>query len=720
MELRTFECAGTYAAQIDTPRESQARIRPSRTCLIVFALWASTSSQTLAHQDASQPPQDVEEIRIIGRAQDLVGIAAAASMGRVGQDEIKRVPFLRPGEVLERIPGLIATQHSGTGKANQFFLRGFNLDHGTDFSTFLEGVPLNLPTHGHGQGYLDVNLLIPELIDLIEFRKGPYYADVGDFSSAGTSRIEYMSTIDRPFIKMSFGEFDFYRVVGGGSAKVLGGDLMLGGEVQFYNGPWDLREDLEKFNGIGKWTLGDSERGMSLFASGYSADWNSTDQIARRAVRDGTIGRFGNLDSDLGGTTSRYTATAKFWNGLENTTRGQLYASTYDFDLWSNFTYFLDDPDNGDQFQQRDKRTVLGLELTQDIAHDLASRHIHHTFGLQLRNDRISDVGLYNTVARQRRATVREDGVEVTTLGMFWKGDAHIMPWMRAYVGLRGDLYWFDVNARTEPANSGNRSDGIVTPKVGLAFGPWYATELYANYGRGFHSNDARGTTIRVDPVTGEAADRVDPLVSTNGAEIGTRTTWIPGLQSTLALWWLELDSELLFVGDAGNTEASRPSRRYGLEFANYWRALDWLYLDADVTFTHSEFRDSDADDEGDKIPGALRTTVAAGGAVEFENGLFGSLRVRHFGSAPLIEDNSARSSSTTVANMQLGYEWLAFPWGDMIITLDILNLFDSRDNDITYFYASRLPNEPEEGVEDFHFHPVEPLMFRGSLTWRF
>lgn len=655
---------------------------------------------------------------MVGRAQDLIGIAPAASMGRVGQDEIRRVPFLRPGEVLERIPGLIATQHSGTGKANQYFLRGFNLDHGTDFSTFLEGVPLNLPSHGHGQGYLDVNLLIPELIEVIEFRKGPYYAEVGDFSSAGTSRVEYMSAIDRPFIKMSFGEFDFYRVVGGGSTRVAGGDLMIGGEFQFYNGPWDLREDLEKFNGIAKWTVGDRERGMSLFASGYSADWNATDQIARRAVRDGTIGRFGNLDSDLGGNTSRYTASAKFWNGLENTTRAHAYVSTYDFNLWSNFTYFLDDPENGDEFQQRDKRTVLGLEVAQDLEHELLSRHVHHTFGLQLRNDRVSDIGLFNTSARQRLATVRDDSLEVTTLGMYWKADAQILSWMRAYAGLRGDLYWFDVHARSLAENGGNRSDGIVQPKVGLAFGPWVSTEFYVNYGRGFHSNDARGATIRIDPTTGEEAARVDPLVATQGAEIGARTTWLPGLHSTLALWWLDLDSELLFVGDAGNTEASRPSRRYGLELANYWRALDWLTLDADFTFTQSEFRDSDP--EGDRIPGALRTTVAAGGAVDFDNGIFGSLRVRHFGAAPLVEDNSARSSSTTLVNMQLGYEWLAFPWGDMIATLDILNLFDSRDNDITYFYPSRLPGEPQEGVEDFHFHPVEPIMLRGSLTWRF
>jgi hypothetical protein len=289
---------------------------------------------------------------------------------------------------------------------------------------------------------------------------------------------------------------------------------------------------------------------------------------------------------------------------------------------------------------------------------------------------------------------------------------------MRAYVGLRGDVFWFDVDAVSLPANSGNDSDGIASPKVGVAFGPWAATEIYLNYGRGFHSNDARGTTIRVDPSTGDPADRVDALVATQGAEIGTRTAFLTGLQSTLAFWWLDIDSELLFIGDAGNTEATRPSRRYGLELANYYRPLEWLALDADFTFTHAEFRDHDP--AGDDIPGAIETTVAAGAAVDFDNGLFGSLRVRHFGPRPLIEDGSVESDATTLVNLRAGYEWLAFPWGDLTVALDVLNLLDSDDDDITYFYASRLPGEPEAGVEDEHFHPVEPRMLRGSIIWRY
>ncbi len=672
----------------------------------------------LGHEEEAAEQGRIEELVVVGRAESLVGVADTASMGRVGQAEIERVPYLRPGEILERIPGLIATQHSGGGKANQFFLRGFNLDHGTDFSTFLEGIPLNLPSHGHGQGYLDVNLLIPEFIEVLEFRKGPYYAEVGDFSSAGSARIEYVDRLERPFLQASFGEFDFYRVVGGGSLSLGGGDLLAATELQFYDGPWTRDENQQKYNGIAKWTRGDEERGLSLFGSAYYADWDSTDQIPLRAVRSGLIGRFDNLDNDLGGDTSRYSLAASFWHGIENTTSVRVYFSYYDFSLWSNFTYLLDDPTAGDEFQQVDQRTIVGLDATQELIHSLGPVHLHSTFGAQLRHDGVRDVGLFKTADRRRIGTVRDDEVGVTSLGIYWNAQSQLTEWARVYLGVRGDLYWFDVDGVSRPENGGREFDGIVNPKVGLILGPWADTDFYANYGGGFHSNDARGTTIRVDPVSGDPVDRVDPLVATQGAELGARTTWIPRLQSTIAAWWLELDSELLFLGDAGNTEATRPSRRYGVELANYWRPLDWLILDADFTFTESEFRDSAP--AGDEIPGAIETTVAAGVSMDFDSGLFGSARVRHFGKRPLVEDGSVKSESTSLVNLQAGWRSPDFRAGQLVVKLDVLNLFDSNDHDISYYYSSRLSGEPAEGVEDIHFHPVEPRMLRGSIAWRF
>ena len=683
-------------------------------CASITAMCLSCAVQSFAQdkQNRTKKSPIVESIVVIGRSERLVGSAPSASTGRVGQAEIERVPFLRPGEVLERVPGLIATQHSGSGKANQFFLRGFNLDHGTDFSVFLEGVPLNLPTHAHGQGYLDVNLLIPELIEVVEFRKGPYFTDVGDFSSAGTSSIDYANRLDQPFVQASAGAYDYYRMVAAGSDSIAGGDLLLGGEFQSYDGPWNLDQELSKYNGIGKWTWEDDEHGFSLFVSGYAAKWNSTDQIPRRAVVEGLISRFGNLDDDLGGETSRYTGTASYWNGTENSTRVRAYVSFYELDLWSNFTYFLNDSANGDEFQQSDQRAILGLDASQELSHTLGSRELRHTFGLQLRHDIVTDLGLFHTAERKKLSTVRDDRADVTGLGLYWQSGASINDWLRAYVGLRGDLYWSEIDDNSPPDTGGNGSDGIVSPKIGVVLGPWASTEVYFNYGRGFHSNDARGTT-------GPPADRVDFLVQSDGAEIGARSTALPGLQSTLSLWWLDLDSELLFVGDAGTTEGSRPSRRYGVELANYYQPWDWLTLDLDLTFTDSEFRGSDP--AGNAIPGAVQVTVAGGAAVDLENGIFGSLRLRHFGQRPLIEDSSVKSDPTTLVNLRAGWHWRDFPGpGEPTFGLDVLNLLDAKDDDITYFYRSRLPSEGADGFDDTHFHPVEPRMIRASVSWRF
>ncbi len=668
-----------------------------------------------------EPPRDLKPIVIRGRSEKLVGDAPAASMGRVGAAEIERRAFLRAGEVLEVVPGLIATQHSGTGKANQFFLRGFNLDHGTDFSTSIEGVPMNLPTHGHGHGYLDLNLLIPELIDVVEFRKGPYYADVGDFSSAGTSAITYKRRLETTFfIKAGFGEYGFWRDIVAASPRVAGGDLLLAGEFQAYEGPWsDVDENLGKWNGIAKWTrdLGE-DAGVEFFASAYHADWNSADQVPLRAVTSGMIDRYGSLDDDLGGRTGRYTASVSAWRGGENGTRAQAWMARYDFDLWSNFTYFLDDPTNGDEFQQIDERTMYGADLAQDLVARLGPVYVLNTLGLQTRHDHIGDVGLLRTAGRDTLDTVRRDDVRVTSLGIWWQAEAQLADWLRGFVGLRGDFYWFDVDAHGFPENSGNEDDAIASPKVGLVFGPWLDTELYVSYGRGFHSNDARGTTITVDPGSVDPVDAVDPLVASEGTEAGIRTEWIDGLRSSVAVWLLDLDSELLFVGDAGTTEATRPSRRWGVELANFWQPLDWLMLDCDVTATESEFRDDDP--AGDHIPGAIATTVAAGAAVDFDWGLFASLRLRHFGRRPLIEDNSVKSRDTTLVNLQTGWRWRDTPFGDLTLTVDVTNLLDASDDDITYYYPSRLPGEGPDGVQDVHFHPVEPRTVRGDITWAF
>jgi hypothetical protein len=679
---------------------------------VATLLWAEESGKDTGQQ-GDETVLQLEPVLVTGRAADLIGSASSASQGQVGQTELETRPLLRPGEVLEVIPGMAVTQHSGTGKANQYFLRGFNLDHGTDFSTWIDGMPVNLPTHGHGQGYMDLNFLIPEIIDTVDFKKGPYYTEVGDFSSAGTSNIHLFNKLPQGLVKFGVGEDDFYRLVAVDSPRLGPGILLYALEGRYYDGPWDTPERLKKFSGVLKYTLDYGHTGFSLLAMGYASKWDAADQIPERAVVQGLISRLGAIDPSDGGKTSRYSLSGEWWRKWGNgTTRANAYVFYYKLNLFSNFTFFLDDPVNGDQFEQEDRRVVAGGHVSHTWSTDWLGKAMEHTLGLQVRHDAIPEVGLHKTRERTRLSTVRSDDVAETSLGLYYRQQTQWLSKLRTVLGLRGDVFFFDVES-DNTLNSGSWTDGIVSPKLSLILGPWASTEVYLNGGFAFHSNDARGTTITVDPQTGDPAARVDPLVRSKGAEIGVRSTLIPGLHTTVAFWYLKLDSELLFVGDAGITEPSRPSQRYGVEWTNFYRVAPWLVLDADFAFTHAEFTDDDP--AGKRIPGALATVIATGATLDLPYNLFGSLRLRYFGPRPLIEDNSVRSDASTVVNLELGYKYKQF-----LAQLDVLNLFNSKDHDIDYFYPSRLPGEPAEGVADVHFHPMEPRTVRFYLTYRF
>jgi hypothetical protein len=677
------------------------------------ALRAQAPSPTTPGQPSAGPSQTLEPVVVTGRADDLTGIAESASEGRVGQAQLETRPFLRPGEVLEVVPGVIVTQHSGTGKANQYFLRGFNLDHGTDFSSFVDGVPVNFPTHAHGQGYMDLNWIIPELIDYVTFRKGPYYADVGDFSSAGTAAFHLVTTLPAGLAQVGIGQDDYYRVLVAQTPKIGPGHLLYAFEANFYNGPWDHNEHVRKFNGVLKYSLTSGPSTFSLGFVAYSNTWDSTDQIPQRAVDQGLISRLGAIDTSDGGTTSRYSLYSEWsYKGDKSLTQANAYLTYYRLRLFSNFTFFLDDPDNGDQFEQSDKRFVYGGNVAQTWFTTWLGRAMDHSIGLQVRHDAIPEVALFQTQQRERIGTTRNDDVHETSVGFYYQNQTQWHPKVRTVLGLREDVFVFDVNSDIA-ANSGNTTASIFSPKLNLIFGPWASTELYLNGGFGFHSNDARGTTITVDPKTGDPALQVDPLVRSKGAEIGVRSTWVPGLNSTLAFWYLTLDSELLFVGDAGITEPSRASRRYGVEWTNFYKPLPWLSLDFDIAYSHARFTEDDP--AGNYIPGSVETVIATGATIDLPNGLFGSLRTRYFGPRPLIEDNSVRSKSTTLVNLQAGYKYK-----NLRAQIDVLNLFNSHRHDIDYFYVSRLPGEPADGVADVHFHPVEPRTVRFYLTYRF
>jgi hypothetical protein len=646
--------------------------------------------------------------------ENLVGIAAAASQGAVTAAQLDVRPMQRPGEVLETVPGMVISQHSGEGKANQYYLRGFNLDHGTDFSTTVAGVPVNTPTGAHAHGYADVSFLIPELVSGVQYKKGPYFADEGDFSAAGAANINYVNQLAQPVFSFSGGSNGWARAFAAASPRVGNGYLLGAFELNHNDGPWVRPDDYEKVNTVVRYSQGDNRNGFSVTGMGHWADWDSTDQVASRAVDSGLISRFGYLDPSDGGQSNRQSLAAEYQrsNG-PSSLRATGFLLRNSLNLFSNFTYYLDDPERGDQFEQAERRIAAGGRVVYRRLGHFLERHTESSVGFQLRRDWLDPIGLYHNEARTRLSTTREDQVGQAMTGVYGQTEIEWTRSLRTTFGLRADWYRFDVES-DNPLNSGSGSDALASPKFGAVLGPWSGTEIYANAGMGFHSNDARGAVIGVDPKSGDFAEPVTPLVRARGAEVGLRTVRIRGVQSTVALWYLGLDSELLFVGDAGTTEAGRPSRRIGVEWSNYGRATPWLTWDADLSWTNARFTDDDP--AGDHIPGALDRVMSAGVTVEARQPIFGSLRVRHFGPRALIEDASVSSKNTTLWNGEAGYRFS----DRMRFVVEIFNIFDAEASDIDYLYASRLQGEPEGGIEDVHTHPALPrsawLGFRYSF----
>jgi TonB dependent receptor/TonB-dependent Receptor Plug Domain/Carboxypeptidase regulatory-like domain len=643
-------------------------------------------------------------------ALNLVGIAQSASQGAITARQLDTRPVMRAGDVLETVPGVVISQHSGEGKANQYYLRGFNLDHGTDFATTVAGMPANMPTHGHGHGYSDLNFLIPELISGVQFSKGPYFADQGDFATAGAATINYTNHLARPIVRVGGGGQGYGRALVAASPSAGPGNLLAALEVQRNDGPWEQPDHFRKINALVRYSRGDALNGFAITGMGYRGSWNSTDQIPARAVNDGSIDRLGTIDSTDGGDSYRYSGSVEWQRTRRNaSTKLMAFGIGYDLNLFSNFTYFLDDPANGDQFRQADHRFVTGAKLSHRRLGRWADRPVQNTMGIQLRNDSVSNVGLYHTVGRRPLETVREDSVLQTSVAGYLQNETAWTPWLRTLAGVRVDGYRFNVEAG-EPVNSGTEYAGLVSPKSGAVLGPWQGTEIYVNAGFGFHSNDARGATITVDPQTGDVAQRVTPLASAKGAEVGIRSVRVPRLQTSLSLWTLSLDSELIFIGDAGTTEAGRPSRRFGVEWANYYSPRPWVTFDADVSVSRAQF--TDVDPAGSYVPGAAAAVVSGGATVDGVRNMFGSVRWRYFGPRPLREDNSVRSRATSLMNLEVGYRFS----NSLRLAIDLFNLLDAHASDIDYFYTSRLPGEPIEGIDDFHFHPTLPRTARIGL----
>ena len=650
--------------------------------------------------------------------ESLIGVAAAGSEGAITAAQLSVRPVNRAAEILETIPGMVISQHSGEGKANQYYLRGFNLDHGFDFAQTIAGVPVNMPTHAHAQGYADSNFLIPELVSGVQFRKGPYYAENGDFSAAGSANINYFNVLPRPIVRVSGGSFGYRRFLGAVSPRVGSGNMLAAFEFEQDAGPWVSPNDKNKYNAMLRYSQGDTRNGFSATVMGFSNHWHSTDQIPQRAIDSGLIDRFGFIEETDGGETYRYSGVFDWQrSGPNDSTRLTTYVQRYGVQLFHNFTYFLNDPVNGDQFEQFEERWTAGAKLTSRRLKRFGDTLTENAFGVDVRNDSVGGpLGLYLTRATERLSTARADEADQVSVGMFGESEIEWSRTLRTTFGLRGDVYHWTVRSDT-PINSGEKTAAIVSPKVSAAFGPWGDTEIYANWGLGFHSNSGLGITLRVDPFTGEPAPASPTFARAQGAEFGVRTVALRGVQTTATVWYLGFDSELFYVGDSGSTVAGPASRRTGVEITNYIYPHPWTAIDLDISFSRARFLDLPVGENF--VPGSLNRVISAGLAVNppvtVKAGPFASLRLRHFGPRPLLKDNRQQSNATSIVNGEFGYKF-----SDRIrLVLEGFNLFDAEVSDIDYFFESRLRGEPTP-VEDIHFHAAIPQSARMSLRVSF
>jgi opacity protein-like surface antigen/outer membrane receptor protein involved in Fe transport len=671
-----------------------------------------------------------------------------ASQLTVSGEDLNARPIAHSPEILEAAPGLAVVQHSGSGKANQYYLRGYNLDHGTDLAIFWDDVPINLPTNAHGQGYADLNFLIPETISGMEVRKGPYFANVGDFANAGDLHLSLRDSMENNIVSTTVGSFGYDRFLALGSTKLGDGSLLYAGEFNTYNGPWVTAEDVRKFSGLLRYSQGTATDGFSATAMAYTNNWNSSDQVALRAITTGQIGLFGELDPTDGGDTSRFMLSTRF---AQSDDAGLWKANAYlvkeTMDLFNNFTWDTTDPINGDQFHQLDNRTYGGVGASRTVNGTLFNRPTETVFGVQSRYDDIT-VGLSDTTHRLFVSNILVDHVDEGNVGVYAQSTTRWTDWFRTTAGWRGDYYWASVNSILQPANSGNPNAAIGSPKFTMTFGPFYKTELFLGAGSGYHSNDARGVTatqVPGDPATPQGTTPF--LVRSLGAEIGVRTKAISNLDSSISLFYLHQDSELFFDGDTGTTVPGPPSVRTGIEITNKYRPASWVSVDADLALSRARFVGFDLAQEqlyqslagfpqaqignapGNLIPEAPWMVASAGITLGEKTGWFSSLRWRYISSRPLTEDGVFQSPPVNTINADVGYRF-ANGWR---FQFDALNLLNSTSYNASYAYGALLTTDSlfamcfptakipvavcQNGFMDYSVHPLTPLALRLTLA---
>ncbi len=682
---------------------------------MVHSAWAADATSSAANNASNDAP---EIVVTTGPSNAVGSFSDSASEGVVKGAALQNKPLLRTGDVLQAVPGLVVTQHSGDGKANQYFLRGYNLDHGTDFATSVNGVPVNMPTNAHGQGYTDINFLIPELVSDITYRKGPYFADHGDFSSAGSADIHYKNSLDSNIYDLTLGAFGYRRNLVAGSIR-LGADdasglisarpTLLGAlESVQNNGPWLVPEGLKKNNAFLRLSDGSHARGWSVDFSNYAASWTSTDQVPLELINSGQLARFGSMNPTDGGNTGRTILSAEQHDtDSSGYYKISAFAQHYRLQLWSDFTYYADNPDQGDQFGQAEQRNLFGFNLAQGWSQTLLGKDSSTEVGLQLRRDSIR-VGLQSTQARMAYKQVSDDLVNQTQTGVYLQSSMQWSPWLRSTAGLRQSLISMNVQSFADVPNSAFASAQKTSPKLSLIFGPWQKTEWFINYGQGFHSNDARGAV---------ATPPVPALAGSIGREVGIKTDIVSGLHSSLALWSLDSNSELTYAADAGTTQPKGASKRSGVEWNNHYEANQWLEMDANVAWTRARYAVmNDNNEAGDNIPNAVGKVATVRIATRDISPWSVGVETRYTSAYPLVQDGSLSAPSTTITNFRVKNKLSR----RATVSVDWLNVFNRPYYDIAYGQNYQISPTTAPVPSGITVHPGEPRQLRATLSIKF
>ena len=631
------------------------------------------------------------------------------SLSSVVAVDLKLNPVKSSQEILRKVPGLFIGQHAGGGKAEQIFLRGFDVDHGTDVAISVDGMPVNMVSHAHGQGYADLHFVIPETIDNIDFGKGAYYADKGNFNTAGYVDLRLKESLDASSLSLEAGQFNTSRLTGMFSLiDEQNHSAYLASEMYLTDGPFESPQDFNRINVLGKYTYTDANKDkITLTASHFQSKWDASGQIPQRAVDQGLISRFGAIDDTEGGQTSRSNLTLQHLKNLEHNAvlKTNAYLSKYDFELYSNFTFFLEDPINGDQIKQKEERFIAGLQSTYERKHiALGETRLDYQAGVGFRYDNIDDVSLSHTLNRQ---TVLEplalgDVDELNAFAFlnteFKTGKFTFNP------AVRLDYFKFDYyNKLTETYDNQSESKVAFSPKFNTVFAPSQNWQLFLKTGIGFHSNDTR-------VVVANGGEEILPAAYS--ADLGTIIKPMPRLALNATLWTLFLDQEFVYVGDAGIVEPSGKTRRMGVEAGARYQLNDWLYVFADANYTHA--RSTEEADGEDNIPLAPKFTSAGGLSVDNLSGFSGSLGYRWLGDRAANEDNSIVAEGYFVTDFNLNYTIENWTLGVIVE-----NLLDTSWNETQFATESRLFNEPAS-VEEIHFTPGTPFYLRGKITYRF